>query len=95
MMTRSAEERGGGKNGSSVHSDPSVQRGMQLLSKCAAYCVNEDECRRVLLLRYFGEEFSQEACHGTCDNCRRCVLTCGRARLWRDMKKDVGCAAMC
>jgi len=71
MLTRSAEERNGGAHRGNIHSDPSVQRGMQLLAKCAAYCVNEVECRRVLLLRYFGEEFSKEACRGTCDNCRR------------------------
>ena len=26
---------------------------------------------RVLLLRHFEEAFDPEACHGTCDNCRR------------------------
>ena len=76
MITRAAEERAGSGGGrgfkaGGVFSDDSVQRSIQLLSKCAAYCVNEVECRRVLLLRYFGEEFSPEQCRGTCDNCRR------------------------
>lgn len=37
-----------------------------------AYCEEEVECRRVLLLLHFGEhDFSSSACRGTCDLCSR------------------------
>ncbi|KAI5187864.1 bloom syndrome protein [Nematocida homosporus] len=35
-----------------------------------AFCENRVECRRFLLLHYFGETFTGE-CAGTCDNCRK------------------------
>ena len=41
------------------------------LAKCASFCINEVECRRVLLLEYFGETFDRRNCHNTCDNCMR------------------------
>ena len=37
------------------------------LEKMLDFC-EEEECRRVPLLKYFGEEFDEENC-GTCDNC--------------------------
>jgi hypothetical protein len=33
------------------------------------FCENETECRRVLLLEHFGEEFDKANCKKTCDNC--------------------------
>ena len=33
------------------------------------FCENIVECRRVLLLRYLGEEFNRKDCKGTCDIC--------------------------
>ena len=47
------------------------QHQLDLLSKSVSYCINEAECRRVLLLRYFGENFDPKGCNKTCDNCRR------------------------
>eukprot|EP00955_Chlamydomonas_euryale_P066110 359453-Chlamydomonas_euryale.AAC.3 len=44
-----------------------------MLSFCTAqieYAESQLECRRVLLLRHFAEDFSPDACRGTCDNCK-------------------------
>lgn len=34
------------------------------------YCENDSDCRRVHLLQHFGENFEQEDCNRTCDNCK-------------------------
>ncbi|CAM9253330.1 unnamed protein product [Chrysoparadoxa australica] len=39
------------------------------LYRCVSYHANEVECRRLLLLEYFGERFPRSECSG-CDNCR-------------------------
>ncbi|KAI6126224.1 P-loop containing nucleoside triphosphate hydrolase protein [Pisolithus croceorrhizus] len=46
-----------------------VERQLERLSAVVAYCSNESDCRRVLLLRHFDEEFDEEECHKSCDNC--------------------------
>ncbi|KAJ7163155.1 hypothetical protein C8R46DRAFT_1281549 [Mycena filopes] len=33
------------------------------------FCEEKEVCRRVLLMRHFGEEFDTEDCGNTCDNC--------------------------
>ena len=40
------------------------------LNQVVQYCENHVDCRRVLQLMYFGEEFNKGTCQGTCDNCR-------------------------
>jgi len=44
---------------------------LQNLFKTVDYCLDETSCRRVQLLEYFGEVFSENLCENTCDNCRR------------------------
>ena len=41
------------------------------------YCENQIECRRVLILEFFNEQFNRANCSKTCDNCR-CVRVGGR-----------------
>ncbi|RLN60642.1 hypothetical protein BBJ29_008442, partial [Phytophthora kernoviae] len=43
---------------------------LQNLRRMTEFCENQIECRRTSLLEYFGEHFSNEECHGTCDNCK-------------------------
>ena len=47
-----------------------MHRSLLLLQ--VAYCEEQVECRRVLLLSHFGESgFTAAACHRTCDICVR------------------------
>ncbi|KAK7035990.1 P-loop containing nucleoside triphosphate hydrolase protein, partial [Favolaschia claudopus] len=39
------------------------------ISAMVDYCEDKVTCRRVLLLRYFGEHFEEKDCGKTCDNC--------------------------
>jgi len=42
----------------------------EALNSAVAYCENEADCRRSLLLAHFGEQaFDRALCRGTCDNC--------------------------
>lgn len=43
--------------------------GMQLISETVAYAESSN-CRRKIVLHYFGEEFDETTCNGMCDNCR-------------------------
>ncbi|PKS10579.1 hypothetical protein jhhlp_002333 [Lomentospora prolificans] len=44
------------------------QKGM--LNRMVAFCDNPSDCRRVEVLRYFGEMFDRADCNKRCDNCR-------------------------
>lgn len=46
------------------------EHNVKLLESMNDYCNNDLVCRRKLLLQYFGENFDEKMCHGTCDNCR-------------------------
>lgn len=52
-------------------SDSEIERQISKLHGVVAYCCNESDCRRVLILRHFDEEFKPEDCHNQCDNCHR------------------------
>jgi bloom syndrome protein len=40
-----------------------------MLEMVSQYCKNKVDCRRVQVLRYFGERFPEAECHRTCDRC--------------------------
>jgi len=46
------------------------ERQMAMLNRVVAFCENRSDCRRVEVLRYFGEDFNKQDCKKTCDNCR-------------------------
>lgn len=72
MIIRSAEERNrsSGYQARGNHNS-AMQQGLENLNRCVSYCLNEVECRRKLVLEYFGETFPREQCKKTCDNCLR------------------------
>ncbi|KAI1100479.1 hypothetical protein F4804DRAFT_336180 [Jackrogersella minutella] len=45
------------------------ERQKNMLETVAAFCNNQSDCRRVEILRYFGETFQKAQCGQTCDNC--------------------------
>lgn len=45
------------------------QRQSESLRDIIQYCENRLDCRRKLILQYFGESFLPSDCHKTCDNC--------------------------
>ncbi|ORY62198.1 uncharacterized protein BCR38DRAFT_525239 [Pseudomassariella vexata] len=49
------------------------ERQRNMLNAVTAYADNQSECRRVEILRYFGEPFTKAQCAKTCDNCKRDV----------------------
>lgn len=49
--------------------DAQKERQRDMLKSMIQYCENRSDCRRVQVLRYFGEVFSKEECEHTCDNC--------------------------
>jgi len=70
MIEKSADERAANR-GIALASADTHRQSIENVNKCVAFCMNEVECRRVMLLRYFGESFPKENCNATCDNCRR------------------------
>lgn len=46
-----------------------LEIGKQLIAETIAYAETSG-CRRKYLLKYFGEQFSEENCNSMCDNCR-------------------------
>ncbi|KAH7034873.1 uncharacterized protein B0I36DRAFT_238341 [Microdochium trichocladiopsis] len=46
------------------------ERQRNMLNTVASFCDNQTDCRRVEVLRYFGERFDKADCGKNCDNCR-------------------------
>ena len=62
--------------------------GRQLLSEVVAYA-ESSQCRRKLLLHYFGEEYPQDNC-GSCDNCLNPKPTFdGRKEMCRVIEREI------
>ncbi|BDA40672.1 ATP-dependent DNA helicase Q-like 4A [Coccomyxa sp. Obi] len=61
MLKQSAEEQN--------TSPAQLQCNMDSLNHMIAYCEEQVECRRSVLLAHFGESFDVKRCHGTCDVC--------------------------
>ena len=57
-----AEQPGGGAN-------RQVHQQMVNLNRMVQFCEDQTECRRTIILEYFGEVFEKSRCKGTCDNC--------------------------
>ncbi|KAG0634396.1 P-loop containing nucleoside triphosphate hydrolase protein [Tuber brumale] len=55
------------KDGEGSHDQKRRQK--EMLQMVVQYCENKAECRRVQVLRYFGEKFPEQECRGGCDNC--------------------------
>lgn len=55
------------------HSATMEQRNRQRedLKYVIQYCENRTDCRRMQVLRHFGEEFDPRECRKTCDNCQK------------------------
>ncbi|OBR15452.1 RecQ family ATP-dependent DNA helicase [Colletotrichum higginsianum IMI 349063] len=51
-------------------SEVQKERQRIMLNRVTAFCDNRENCRRVEILRYFGEVFNSDDCEKTCDNCR-------------------------
>ncbi|KAI1461917.1 hypothetical protein F4805DRAFT_411397 [Annulohypoxylon moriforme] len=50
-------------------SEEQKERQRNMLNTVTAFCDNQSDCRRVEILRYFGETFDKAQCGKTCDNC--------------------------
>ncbi|KAH8675809.1 hypothetical protein BX600DRAFT_409717 [Xylariales sp. PMI_506] len=46
------------------------ERQRNMLSTVTAFAGNQSDCRRVEILRYFGESFEKADCQSSCDNCK-------------------------
>ncbi len=53
-----------------VSSPQQIERRLDMLNRVVAFCENGNICRRVEIMRYFGERFDQALCGESCDNCR-------------------------
>jgi predicted AlkP superfamily pyrophosphatase or phosphodiesterase len=47
---------------------------LDMIHRVVAYCLNEVDCRRQIVLEHFGEDFNPQDCGGTCDNCAACPV---------------------
>lgn len=46
------------------------ERQMSMLNKVTAFCDDQSDCRRAMVLQYFGEDFVSSQCGKRCDNCQ-------------------------
>ncbi len=72
-----------------------VQLQINQLNDVQSYCLNDVDCRRALICGHFGERFDEQACGGSCDNCKRCAQGGGGpARECRDFTEAARAALL-
>ena len=71
MIQRSRDDKNKGNRGNWKANHDNAKLGFDNLHRCVSFCLNDVDCRRVLLLEYFGETFPRLKCRNTCDNCKR------------------------
>ncbi|ONK58030.1 uncharacterized protein A4U43_C09F7220 [Asparagus officinalis] len=59
----------GSRRGAFTNNDRVLETNIENLLRMVSYCENDADCRRLLQLIHFGENFSPENCNKTCDNC--------------------------
>uniref|UniRef100_A0A803LEA9 DNA 3'-5' helicase n=1 Tax=Chenopodium quinoa TaxID=63459 RepID=A0A803LEA9_CHEQI len=55
----------------SANSGRIIETNMENLQRMVSYCENDVDCRRLLQLAHFGENFDPAHCIKTCDNCSK------------------------
>ncbi|CAG8641330.1 2632_t:CDS:2, partial [Paraglomus brasilianum] len=58
-------------NKSQEYPEDQRKRLLNDLEQIVSYCENKSVCRRVQVLKYFGENLPSDQCNNNCDNCRR------------------------
>ena len=95
MILKGREGGHGGGGGYHQRGQQENQRvSKENLLRCVDFCINEGDCRRKMLLEYFGESFPASQCEKTCDNCRLADKTISldltqAARLCLEVLKEV------
>ena len=89
MLIQSAKE----QRANQTHEQ--LSRNLECLAHMVGFCENIIDCRRLLVLQHFGEEFDVRLCNATCDNCRNRARTevadvTTEARKFVDLVRQVG-----
>ncbi|KAK4230649.1 putative ATP-dependent DNA helicase [Podospora fimiseda] len=53
-----------------IRTSAEKERQLEMLDQMQFYCINTAACRRVQILKYFGEDCDESQCNNMCDYCR-------------------------
>ena len=70
MARNNQREAGGGGRGGYNGQMEKLSTELDNIHRVCAFCMNEVDCRRKIVLEYFGENFNVNHCNKTCDNCK-------------------------